>query len=368
MAEITAEDSTKYGFERPEMYSLDLTSTVDPPFDRHVFLCYKNYSLWPPRVEGSESDPLPKLFSSALKARKDDIKVKTRLTICEADAEVGLSDGDVLVFPQLTKYRGLKESNVDAFVDDVLVNGKPWASGEEEELKTGFVFVCAHASRDKRCGVCGPVLIEKFKEEIRARNMNDMVLVSACSHIGGHKYAGNVIIFSSDSEGEVAGDWYGYVTPKDVGELLEAHFYAQKIVQRLWRGGMGMHLDLGLGLDLGPPVGAKENGVSPVKEKKWGKSKGKPVENGSQEITENVSSCCQGANGVSCCSGGTLATNGDVEDVKSKVTLEGKGKKACVSLPAWMGKWDQSDVLMSAAVIGAVATVAVAYSFYKRSG
>ncbi|KAM3308585.1 hypothetical protein P3S67_010329 [Capsicum chacoense] len=29
----------------------------------------------------------------------------------------------------MIKYRSLKESDVDAFVEDVLVNGKPWTFG-----------------------------------------------------------------------------------------------------------------------------------------------------------------------------------------------------------------------------------------------
>jgi hypothetical protein len=36
--------------------------------------------------------------------------------------------------------------------------------------------------------------------------------VRACSHVGGHQYAGNVLAFSRRSgEGELLGDWYGYV-------------------------------------------------------------------------------------------------------------------------------------------------------------
>lgn len=96
---------------------------------------------------------------------------------------------------------------MDAFVDDVLVNGKPWAAGESENLVGAYVFVCAHGSRDKRCGVCGPVLIEKFTEEIGSRDLIEQVFVSACSHVGGHKYAGNVIIFGTNPEGKVTGDW-----------------------------------------------------------------------------------------------------------------------------------------------------------------
>lgn len=103
--------------------------------------------------------------------------------------------------------RDLKDSDVDGFVDDVLVSGKPWASGVQEVLTGSHVFVCAHGSRDKRCGVCGPVLIEKLKEGIQSRGLNDKVFVSACSHVGGHKYAGNLIIYSPNSEGKTMGHW-----------------------------------------------------------------------------------------------------------------------------------------------------------------
>lgn len=69
------EDDEKYGFQRPEMYKETLAGTVGA-YDRHVFLCYKSPEAWPSRVEGSDSDPLPKLFASALKARKEDMSLK----------------------------------------------------------------------------------------------------------------------------------------------------------------------------------------------------------------------------------------------------------------------------------------------------
>lgn len=101
----------------------------------------------------------------------------------------------------------MKESDVDRFVEDVVLNGKPWDSGVQEALTSSFVFVCSHGSRDRRCGVCGPVLIEKLNEEIGSRGINDEVIVSACSHVGGHKYAGNLIIFSPGQDGNIEGHW-----------------------------------------------------------------------------------------------------------------------------------------------------------------
>lgn len=104
-------------------------------------------------------------------------------------------------------WRGLLESDVESFVQDILVDGKSWQSGEPELLSGSYVFVCAHNNRDRRCGVCGPALIEKFKEEIESRDLDKPIVVNTCSHVGGHKYAGNVIIFSAGPDGKVAGNW-----------------------------------------------------------------------------------------------------------------------------------------------------------------
>ncbi|CAH8336956.1 unnamed protein product [Eruca vesicaria subsp. sativa] len=72
------------------------------------------------------------------------------------------------------------------------------------------------------------------------KNMSFMVFnvksqVSPCSHIGGHKYAGNVIIYQSKVHRKVTGHWYGYVQPEDVPVLLEQHINKGEIVDRLWR-------------------------------------------------------------------------------------------------------------------------------------
>lgn len=344
--DASSNDTAKYGFDRPEMFSSSLANTVHP-YERHVFLCYKTYDSWPSRVEYSDADPLPKLLNSAI----NDRKLATYFTVCSGCYGVECSDGDVLIFPEMVKYRGLKESDVDSFVDDVLVNGKPWASGAPESLAGAYVFICAHASRDKRCGVCGPILIEKFKEEILARGLNEQVFVSACSHVGGHKYAGNVIIYGTNAEGKVTGDWYGYVTPADVPDLIDVHIGKGEIIEKLWRGQMGVKEE----------DKAKSEGKKPSEEKK----RSTEIETVAKQ--ENTTGCCQGAAGFSCCQNASSDANGEVGDMNEKKTSDEPVRKRSVCLPSWMGKWEQSDILMAAALVGAVATVAVAYSVFRRS-
>ncbi|CAM8978913.1 unnamed protein product [Rhodiola kirilowii] len=336
------DDDSKYGFQRPEMYQTALKGTVDA-YDRHVFLCYKGPEDWPARVE-DEADSLPKVFAAAVKARRKDFLVKTKVTVCGGGDGSGLEDGDVLVFPDMVVYRGLKESDVEGFVEDVIVRGEPWSAGNKEEVTSTYVFVCAHGSRDKRCGVCGPVLLEKLKEEIGARGLSEQVVTSPCSHIGGHKYAGNLIIYGTDPTGNVTGHWYGYVTPDDVAELLDTHIGKGEIIEKLWRGQMGTH-------EGGQEVEQKLPNGKEKKEKKEKKHKEEPklIEK------EAPSSCCQGVNGVSCC-----------RDESPEVKSKNVNNKACGKLSGWIGSLDQGDIYAAAAVAGAVVTVAVAYSFYKR--
>ncbi|XP_028116728.1 altered inheritance of mitochondria protein 32-like isoform X2 [Camellia sinensis] len=200
------DDDLKYGFQRQDMYKSSLAGTVDA-YGRHVFLCYKSPDNWPASVEDPEFDPIPRLLSSALKSRNNQFHGKIRLTLCEGrDGSTESSNGDILIFPDMIRYRGLTHLDVDTFVDNVFVRGSQWASRVPETLTGSYVFVCCHQNRDKRCGLCGPVLVERFKEEIESRSMKHQVFVSPCSHLGGHQYAGNLIIFSL-LEGKCEGHW-----------------------------------------------------------------------------------------------------------------------------------------------------------------
>ncbi|OIV90325.1 hypothetical protein TanjilG_14723 [Lupinus angustifolius] len=277
--------TAKHGFSRSEMYKESLAGSVDA-YDRHVFLCYNNPLSWPPRVEASH--PLPNTLAKAFKARQNYIPLKqTKITVCEAREKDGFSNGDVLIFPDMIKYRGLEESKVDEFFDDVMVKGETWSGGVPNGLMGSHIFVCAHGSRDVRCGVCGPALIHKFNQEIELQGLKNHISVLACSHIGGHKYAGNIIIYTPTPHGNITGHWYGYVTPNDVTALLDQHIAKGQVIQKLWRGQMG------------PPV-AEVKG-SDDQNLVNGDVKKNRVESNNLSSNESVVDCCQGVNGVSSC-------------------------------------------------------------------
>ncbi|KAF7184507.1 hypothetical protein CNMCM7691_005575 [Aspergillus felis] len=69
------------------------------------------------------------------------------------------------------------------------------------------VLICGHGGRDMRCGVMAPVLEKEFSRVLRARGFSsagadgnptdspEHAHVGLISHVGGHKYAGNVIVY-----------------------------------------------------------------------------------------------------------------------------------------------------------------------------
>ena len=140
-------------------------------------------------------------------------------------------------------------------------------------LRYPTIMICSHNSRDSRCGVLGPLLYEQFRnvlskayptklplsdDDDQHRLMPDKVNVGMISHVGGHKWAGNVIINlpatwrrSSSSPGDAnsvpehssplagASIWYGRVEPKHVEGIVEETLLEGSVIQELFRGGIG---------------------------------------------------------------------------------------------------------------------------------
>lgn len=125
----------------------------------------------------------------------------------------------------------------------------------EAHLKSEtHVFVCTHGTRDCRCGVVGTEvhdsLVEKVREhaeECAAKGSKPVkrVRVFQISHVGGHKWAANALIYPH-------GDWYGNLRPSDTPLLLRAALAPSSskhdlddlrerlVVWPRWRGRLGM--------------------------------------------------------------------------------------------------------------------------------
>eukprot|EP01134_Creolimax_fragrantissima_P001086 CFRG1086T1 len=254
------DDIEELGFDRKEMYSESVAGSV-PIYHRHVFLVWKVPSTWPAKVElmlGSPSE-----LCLGIKKLSKKTGLITKFTLCEADPFVGDREGDLLVYPERKRFRDI---STDEFLNDVLHEGQ-WGKGQP--IRTSDIFVCAHAARDMRCGKCGPELIETIKtcaDDHRTKLISEHtsntptlastsspdehshvgVSVRGCSHVGSHKYAGNVIVYGSDTlktEEERAGDWFGYICPKDAMTIVKRALGEETNVPllKMWRGRLGLN-------------------------------------------------------------------------------------------------------------------------------
>jgi len=142
-----------------------------------------------------------------------------------------------------------------------------------QDVKDTLVLICGHGGRDERCGIMGPLLREQFEVQLPrdgfqvakgpvdidlsgkevemmekdVGNGRGTVRVGLISHIGGHKFAGNVILYmppgATTSEGNQnplagCGIWYGRVEPKHVEGIVRETLLGGRVIEELFRGGI----------------------------------------------------------------------------------------------------------------------------------
>lgn len=123
------------------------------------------------------------------------------------------------------------------------------------------ILICGHGGRDMRCGVMAPILEEQFRKILESKGIYtpagpdsnnfdrpDRAHIGLISHIGGHKYAGNVVIYIPKSmkygDSSVAhplagkGIWYGRIEPKHVEGVVEETILGGRVLSDHFRGGI----------------------------------------------------------------------------------------------------------------------------------
>jgi (2Fe-2S) ferredoxin len=105
-----------------------------------------------------------------------------------------------------------------------------------------LILLCSHRRRDARCGISAPILRKEFERQLHPlglwRDLNDNrpggAKVVFINHVGGHKFAANVIIYrkqpgQADGEG-LQGIWLARVMPKHVEGIVKYTILQGKIV------------------------------------------------------------------------------------------------------------------------------------------
>lgn len=153
----------------------------------------------------NESDQFYKLFNKKLKV--DDINSKLqdyRIQFISPDKdymEEGLSK--VLLFIRtkeestFSKYKKMEFDVPEGMLGEFLIGLTDKKENDFNDYmvkptKIRDLFVCIHASRDICCGITGAPIYKSLKEKFNDHNTSS-TRVWRMSHLGGHKYAPNVL-------------------------------------------------------------------------------------------------------------------------------------------------------------------------------
>ncbi|EEY14010.1 FMI1 protein [Verticillium alfalfae VaMs.102] len=153
-----------------------------------------------------------------------------------------------------------------------------------QDVQDVLVLICGHGGRDARCGITGPVLRSEFETQLDAAGVHVLkgevegdveenqgrrleegatahdgggegapqrgaaaARVGLISHIGGHKFAGNVIVYvppgmkaQDGTEHGLAGKgiWYGRVEPRHVEGIVKETILGGRVIADMFRGGI----------------------------------------------------------------------------------------------------------------------------------
>lgn len=130
-----------------------------------------------------------------------------------------------------------------------------------------LILICGHGGRDTRCGTLGPILAAEFEDQLRRQGIRVLqdsaplsepetealgtavetstppVRIGRISHIGGHKWVGNVILYVPPTFERNAlrgkGVWYGRVEPGSVEGIVRETVVGGKVIREMFRGGVG---------------------------------------------------------------------------------------------------------------------------------
>ena len=231
------------GFSRPSKKSPNLS--VDA-YTHHVFVVAPS-DAWIGARDAALVPGVAGKIVQSLKAAKAEFKqraLQVKITFCDqrrgSDGGSSAAEApvDVIVYPSSTRFSDVQPDHVESIVE-YLTNGASVVPENLASISSQYThqaaFICGHVGVDKRCGYCGPRIIDGVLAFAAERATPIDVYIT--SHIGGHAYAANLLAFPQGTHSSVrsrlrsapylratrshTGDWYGNVAPDMLPSLLE---------------------------------------------------------------------------------------------------------------------------------------------------
>lgn len=273
-------------------HELPLAGSVKP-YGRHILISTGKID-WVHSIDEEEGSIAQSIFrglyDKKFGGRKRDGEARVVLSNTSfMPSKVGSGKTDVMVIPEWKVVRNVSVDNSSEFVTK-FIDGNDVVGNEMVEDSLPFhsiVLICSHAKRDKRCGVTSKYLVKAFESGLRRRDIyrsfddtrteaqggikGGGTVLGCLSHVGGHKFAGNVIIYrrrtrsvdqlneklkklcladdesledagnkreTMENDVQAEGIWLGRVEPKHVEAIIEEVVLKGRVFKELYRGGL----------------------------------------------------------------------------------------------------------------------------------
>ena len=150
----------------------------------------------------------------------------------------------ILLLPSFTFIDSVQRSDISdvitRFIDAPLSqNGIP--ANPESKLSPRpcqydyVVLLCSHRRRDARCGITAPLIKKELERHLRPlglyRDANDErpggVGIFFVSHVGGHKFSANVLIYRKEQEQMI---WLARIKPEHCEGVVKYTLLQGKVV------------------------------------------------------------------------------------------------------------------------------------------
>ncbi|KAF8248811.1 hypothetical protein K440DRAFT_599716 [Wilcoxina mikolae CBS 423.85] len=156
--------------------------------------------------------------------------------------------GSIRVFPDGLYFPSLPtdDKTLESFAAAYLLNASPDPTSlpsPPQKITHPTILICSHNSRDNRCGEYYPPLRQEFDDVLRRKGLEG-VEVAGSSHLSGHKWAGNVVVYlPGEGEEEGWGVWYGRVGVEQVEGIVEETVVKRRVLGDLVRGLVGREME-----------------------------------------------------------------------------------------------------------------------------
>ena len=225
-----------------------------PIFKRHLLLLDtiskdgKNHLNWISKIEKDTNFPfnvVKTIKQKNMDMMKENRTLPIMVNVLELINNKNNSDYhdaenyQILSLPEWKIITFNKDSIKEA--TELLNNEKLFSNSINPNIKiTNFesekiLMVCGHNQRDRRCGIMtNEIISNKDSKEVGKYDLG------VVSHIGGHKFAGNIAVYmknknGGDNEIKTNTIWFRHVTP-EVLDLILKQLEEGKIIQEFYRG------------------------------------------------------------------------------------------------------------------------------------